>query len=65
MKAEGEGTRTGEPEGWVKGSAKVQSGAKLLCKSAKVGFEVGRRLPSHPFQTEAESNRLLAELTTR
>ena len=29
-------TRAGGPEGWTKDSAKVQIGAELLCKSAKV-----------------------------
>jgi hypothetical protein len=32
---------TEELEGWTKGSAKVQIGAELLCKSAKLNLGVG------------------------
>jgi len=34
-------TRAGGPEGWTKDSAKVQIGAELLCKSAKVNSGAG------------------------
>jgi hypothetical protein len=36
MEVKMEGRRTRGPEGWVKDRAKVQIGAELLCKSAKV-----------------------------
>jgi hypothetical protein len=39
-----EGPRTGGLEGWIRGSANVQIGAMLLCKSAKVNLGVGTEM---------------------
>ena len=39
--AEREGRRARGQEDWTKGSAKVQIGAELLCKSAKVNLGAG------------------------
>ena len=54
-----EGPRTGGLEGWIRGSAKVQIGAELLCKSAKVrlNFQVsglGSREPGSGVQVRVQ-----------
>ena len=48
MKTEREGRRARGQEGGAEGSAKVQIGAKLLCKSAKVRGKAFSGLRSRP-----------------
>jgi hypothetical protein len=59
MKTELEGRRARGQEGRIRGSAKVQSGAELLCKSAKVrlNFQVsglGSREPGSGVQVRVQ-----------